>query len=111
MAPHLAEVEAQKTRAVLAKDRLAALRKAVADSSEMDLCRAEVLAAEKTGRGAQSKADAIDAAVYDLKAVNPKEVADLDTRTTEEIIDSIEAHGETIRDALARLRDFVAEKV
>jgi type I restriction enzyme M protein len=70
-----------------------------------------IAAAEKAGREAQSKADAIDAAVYDLKAVNPKEVKDLDTRTTEEIIDSIDAHGETIKDALARLRDLMAVKV
>jgi hypothetical protein len=36
---------------------------------------------------------------------------DLDTRTTEEIIDSVEAYGETIRDALERLRDLMAVKV
>ena len=95
----------------MAKDRLVTLRKADADSSEMDACRAEIAAAEKAGREAQSKADAIDAAVYDLKAVNPHEVVDLDTRTTEEIMDSIESHGKTIRDALARLRDLVAVKV
>ncbi len=111
MAPHLAEVEAQKARAVMAKDRLAATRRADADSSEMDACRAEIAAAEKAGREAQSKADAIDAAVYDLKAVNPKEVKELDTRSTEEIIDSIDAYGETIKDALARLRDLMAVNV
>jgi hypothetical protein len=32
-------------------------------------------------------------------------------RTTEEIIDSIEKHGQTIKDALALLRDLVAAKV
>jgi type I restriction enzyme M protein len=111
MAPHLAEVEAQKARAVGAKDRLVALRRAGADSSEMDACRADVASAERAGRDAQSKADAIDAAVYDLRAANPREVKDLDTRTTEEIIDSIEAHGETIREALVRLRDFIAVMV
>jgi len=33
---------------------------------------AEIAAAEKAARDAQAKADAIDAAVYDLKAVNPR---------------------------------------
>ena len=111
MAPHLAVVEEQKTRTVVLKDRLAALRRADADASELKACRAEIAATEKAGREAQSKADAIDAAVYDLKAVNPRAVTDQETRTTEEIIDSIEMHERTIRDALARLRALVALKV
>ena len=51
-----------------------------------------------------------DAAVYDLKAVNLRAVADGDQRRFGEIIDSMEAHGRTINDALARLRDLVAVK-
>jgi type I restriction enzyme M protein len=111
MAPFLAEVERQKAEAVTLKDRLAALRKADTDTPELNACRAEIAAAEKAARDAQAKADAIDAAVYDLKAVNPRAVADTDTRSTEEVIESIESHGQTIRDALARLKALMSVTV
>jgi type I restriction enzyme M protein len=110
MAPHLAMVERLKAEAVSLKDRLAALRKADADVSKLEACRAEIAVAEKAARDAQGKADAIDAAVYDLKAVNPRAVADADTRSTGEIIDSIESHGHTIADALTRLKDLMSVK-
>ena len=110
MAPHLARVESKKAETVSLKDRLAALRKADADASKLDACRADIAAADKAARDAQAKADAIDAAVYDLKAVNPRAVADADTRSTEEIIDSIESHGHTIADALTRLKDLMSVK-
>ena len=64
----------------------------------------------KAGRDAQAKADAIDAAVYDLKAVNPRAVKDADTRTTKEIIESIEVHGLTIEKAVASLKKLIAAK-
>jgi type I restriction enzyme M protein len=105
------EVEEQKANAVTAKDRLGVLRKANANASQMDACRVEIAVAEKAAREAQSRADAIDAAVYDLKAVNPREVANADTRSTEEILDSIESHGHTIKDGLARLKDLMSAKV
>jgi type I restriction enzyme M protein len=111
MAPYLAVVEEQKATAVILKDRLAALRKGDRDPSELEACRTEIAAIEKATREAQAKADAIDAAVYDLKAVNPRAVADQDARTTEEIIDSIAKHERTIKDTLERLRELVAVKV
>jgi type I restriction enzyme M protein len=72
MAPHLAVVESKKAEAVSLKDRLAVLRKTNADASKLDACRADIASADKAARDAQAKADAIDAAVYDLKAVNPR---------------------------------------
>ena len=42
---------------------------------------------------------------YDLKAVNPHRVEDVDTRTPEELIDEIAQHGRELEDALAELRD------
>jgi type I restriction enzyme M protein len=110
MAPHLAMADRQKLAAVALKDRLAVLRKADADTAKLDACRAEIAAAEKAARDAQAKADAIDAAVYDLKAVNPRAVADADTRSTEDIIESIESHGQTITNALARLKSLMSVK-
>jgi type I restriction enzyme M protein len=57
------------------------------------------------------KADAIDAAVYDLKAVNPREPTHIDKRTPDEILDSIEAQGQIISEALVQLRKLMSTTV
>jgi len=46
----------------------------------------------------------IEAKNYDLKAVNPNRVEDVDTRTPEELLDIIEEKGKEIAEALAILR-------
>ena len=103
MAPHLAEVEKQKAEAVNRKGRLAALRKSNPSDVVLETYREALSAAEKAARDAQVRADAIDAAVYDLKAVNPRARVVRDTRTPAEIIESIATHGKTVNAALARL--------
>ena len=45
----------------------------------------------------------IEAANYDLKAVNPNRVEEVDTRTTKELLEIIESKGREIREALAGL--------
>lgn len=47
----------------------------------------------------------IEAANYDLKAVNPNGVEEGDTRTTQELLAIIEAKGREIREALSGLGD------
>ena len=61
-------------------------------------------------RDALAKAAAIDAAVYDLKAVNPNAVANTDTRTPAEIIASIETQGEIVSAALSNLKKLLSER-
>ncbi len=46
----------------------------------------------------------IESRNYDLKAVNPNRVIDMDTRTPAELIDIIEAKGREVAEALASLR-------
>ena len=45
---------------------------------------------------------------FDLKAVNPNARADVDTRTTVELLDEIEARGREVDEALARLRALIS---
>jgi type I restriction enzyme M protein len=52
---------------------------------------------------------AIEAKVYDLKAVNPNAPQDEDTRSVAELLDAIEAHGQKAAAALAALRKLTAE--
>ena len=51
-----------------------------------------------------AKAKEIEDAVYDLKAVNPNRKPDVDERTPEELMDTIEAKGRKVAEALAALR-------
>jgi hypothetical protein len=65
----------------------------------------EIKAREKATRDALAKAAAIDAAVFDMKAVNPNAGARTDTRTPAEIIAGIEAQGEIVSAALSNLKN------
>ena len=61
-------------------------------------------AATLAGRDAAKKAEAIESAVYDLKAVNPNRKADVDKRTPTELLDLIETKGKEVAEAVKLLR-------
>ncbi|QDV42502.1 Type I restriction enzyme EcoKI M protein [Stieleria neptunia] len=58
----------------------------------------------KEARELRSKAEAIENAVFDLKAVNPNTRVEADTRTPAQLIKEIEKYGKEIEKALARLK-------
>lgn len=68
---------------------------------------AELKATERAAREAKAKAEDIQNAVYDLKAVNPNRVADEDQRTSTELLDFIDVKGREAEAALGRLRKFI----
>ena len=109
MAPHLADVEARKAEAVALKDEIVAMRRAGAGDMTILGRRGRLAAAEKAAREAQAKADAIDAAVFDLKAVNPRVKVETDTRSPQEIVASIAARGRQVEAALARLSELLGQ--
>jgi type I restriction enzyme M protein len=106
MAPHLAEVERAKSDTVALKERLGVLRRASGSDKALAECREQILTAERTAREAQAAADTIDAATFDLKAVNPRARVKRDTRTTAQILDSIAEQGRVVSAALAKLREL-----
>jgi type I restriction enzyme M protein len=59
---------------------------------------------ETEARELTNKAQAIEDAVYDLKAVNPNVKTIEDTRTPDELLDFIELKGQEVAKALAQLR-------
>jgi type I restriction enzyme M protein len=69
-----------------------------------------VSALEAEARELTNKAQAIEDAVYDLKAVNPNAKSVEDTRTPDELLDFIELKGREVAEALAQLRN-VSSKV
>jgi type I restriction enzyme M protein len=88
-----------------AKDELGRLKKAK-PRDETAIAASEQMIRDllKQAREATSKADDVENAVYDLKAVNPHRKADVDLRTPTELLDLVEAKGVEIAEALKRLR-------
>ncbi len=109
MAPHLAAVEGLKATALSLKERFAALRKSNGTDKQLAECRDQIQLTEKRIRDAQAAADSIDAATFDLKAVNPRARVESDTRTPVQIMDAIAAHGRAVEEAMTRLRALVGE--
>lgn len=87
------------------KDRLVGLKKAKPrNEAAVEVAEANVKALLKESREATGKADDIENAVYDLKAVNPNRVVEVDRRTPAELLDLIELKGREVAEALKKLR-------
>jgi len=106
--PFLEEVKNLTEALLPLKEQLKALKKDKADKEKISAVEEAIKAKEKAVREAQTKAADIDAAVYDLKAVNPNVRTIVDTRTVLEIIDNINLQGQTVEKAMNNLRGLLA---
>jgi type I restriction enzyme M protein len=108
MQPLLDQARQARAEAVELKEKLRGLKKEREPGAELRELMAAVEARigerEKASRELEGKASDIDAAVFDLKAVNPNAVAVVDERTPAQIIDGIHAQGRIVADALGRLK-------
>jgi type I restriction enzyme M protein len=102
--PFRATARERSAQAEEVKARLGELKKAKPRDDAISATGAELAALTKEAREAAAKAQAIEDAVYDLKAVNPNRKAKVDTRTPDELLDLIESKGREIIAALAALR-------
>jgi type I restriction enzyme M protein len=107
MQPLLDKVAGIKAAVVDLKERLKQLKKDKADERQIEALETNIREQEKAARDLEADAAAIDAAVFDLKAVNPNAVAVVDERTPGEIIESITTQGRIVADALARLNQLM----
>src|SRR5262245_4499244 len=71
MHPHIAEADRTKAEAVSLKEKQKALKVENPKDPNIEVLETKIQEQEKASREAQARADAIDAAVFDLKAVNP----------------------------------------
>lgn len=108
MQPLLEEAARIKSQAIDLKEQLKRDKKE-GKKAKIEALEVEIREREKAARDAESKAAEIDAAVFDLKAVNPNVVAKVDTRTPQQIIESIEANGRIVADALAKLKGLLVQ--
>jgi type I restriction enzyme M protein len=90
------------------KERLKRKKKDKAPSDVIGQLKTEIQEKQKAARELESRAADIDAAVFDLKAVNPNTVAKVDTRTPQQIIGNIEKQGRVVSESLGRLNKFLA---
>ncbi|MBL9156561.1 MAG: N-6 DNA methylase [Verrucomicrobiales bacterium] len=105
--PHKDEATRLKVEVVTLKEELKAMRSSQSKADKIKELEETIVATEKAARESQAKADAIEAAIYDLKAVNPNVVIKVDTRTPEEVIQSIEEQGKIVAEAMAALRGML----
>jgi type I restriction enzyme M protein len=106
--PLLDEAKAIREKIVSQREELRRRKKDKADDDKIAKLEANIREKEKAERELTAQADAIDAATFDLKAVNPNAVTQTDDRTPGEIIASIEAQAAIVRAALARLNTLMA---
>lgn len=102
-APHRREAETQRERATTLREQAKSVRKS-GKVSEADALASEAEAVDKSARDASAKAQAIEDAVYDLKAVNPRENKVEDGRTPAQLLQAIVDRGKEVDAALERLR-------
>lgn len=108
MKPLLDEAATIKATVVDLKEQLKRLKKDKADKAKLDALNEQITEREKAAKELENKAADIDAAVFDLKAVNPHAVVELDTRTPQQIIDNIAEQGRVVAEALTRLNQLMA---
>ena len=102
-APFRQTAEIQRACALELKDQLKPARAAKNDA-EVERLLLAVADAERQAREASAKAQAIEDAVYDIKAQNPNEVKVIDTRTPAQLLDAIQAKGRDVDEALRQLQ-------
>ena len=108
MQPLLSQATEFKAVVIDMKEQLSLAKKRKTAQATLDELATHIRIKEKEARDLESKAAAIDAVVFDLKAVNPNAIAQVDDRTPEEIIRNIEAQGKIVSDALAKLSALLA---
>ncbi|MNT39173.1 hypothetical protein D3C72_1753970 [compost metagenome] len=85
------------------------MKKLKTSDAELATLIGEINEKDKAARELEAQAAAIDAAVFDLKAVNPRSVAKFDGRSPVELIQSIHDQGRIVAEALARLAALVKD--
>ena len=93
-----------KSRLKKHQEALDHLKKVKAKPEEQEATRQLITACEREIRDTDSKAQSIEDAAFDLKAVNPNAKTEEDTRTPAELIELIEMKGREVQEFLAMLK-------
>jgi type I restriction enzyme M protein len=102
-APHRRNADSHHERAAAFREQAKGLRKS-GKLDEVDALVREIDAAEKGAREELAKAMAIEDAIYDLKAVNPRERKSAEIRTPVQLLDDIASKARELHAGLEKLR-------
>jgi type I restriction enzyme M protein len=103
-APFKTEAEENRKLAEALKEQRKDLKRSGASARKLDALDEQINAHSTAQREALNRASAIEAAVYDLKAVNPNTDSNHDTRTVAQLLEMVAAEGKVLHAALARLK-------
>jgi type I restriction enzyme M protein len=109
--PLRAEADRISSEATELRNHIKQLQAANGSPEPLEELQKSLSTLETKIRGFNSKAQSIDDAVYDLKAVNPKKKSNEDTRTPQQLLDFIESKGREIQAAIDALRLFTTDDV
>lgn len=108
-----ASAEAMKIRATAAEPRaqlhrleeeLVRLKHEPHDNDKKAALRDQIRSQERVIREIEARAQEVEDAAFDLKAVNPNSKPNEDTRSSTEILTAVEGRGRQVEEALHRLR-------
>jgi len=103
--PFKKEAEAKKQSVDKKREQLKKRKLAKSpDNKKIEILTTDIKQLDKEVRELNIKAQDIENAVYDLKAVNPNAKDETDTRTPTELLNLIEDKGKEVADILVRLR-------
>ena len=100
-APLYKQADSKNRQADAIKIQLMAMTKEADDYKVLEIQEGEL---RRDARELKNRAQAIDDAVYDLKAVNPNSIVEEDTRTPEDLLNIIEQKGREVTETLSALR-------
>lgn len=95
-----------KTHLKKHQEALDNLKKTKAKAEEQEATRQLITACEREIRDIDAKAQSIEDAAFDLKAVNPNAKSSEDTRSSAELIDLIETKGREVQELLLGLKQI-----
>jgi type I restriction enzyme M protein len=109
MRPLLDSAAELKTEVVDLKEQLKRLKKEKAAADVLEAHDAQIREKDRAARDLEAQAAAIDAVIFDLKAVNPNAVQKIDGRSPQQIIEAIQAQAKIVNDALNRLNGLIVK--
>jgi type I restriction enzyme M protein len=106
--PHREEAAKLSAQAKTLEDKIRDQRKEKIAAPKLAAIEEELKTVQRAARESLAKAEAIENAAYDLKAVNPNRVTTEDKRTPTQLLEFISAKGQEADKALVELRKLVA---
>jgi type I restriction enzyme M protein len=103
-APFKAEAQEKRRLADGLKETRKEIKRSGASARKLTAVDEENASLALVLREALTRANAIEAAVYDLKAVNPNAAGNHEMMTVDQLLETVEMEGKTVHQALVRLK-------